>query len=424
MPYAIEMTDNQHCVINSDTGETVSCHDTHEQAQAHLSALYANVEDAKTIKAYRASGTAVKRLEGRRFGGYIVAFTDPDHRDLTGEWFDDETDFMLPLYPIKNSPALYHHALDTTVHAIPLDWISTAEVHPGKGIWAEAENNFVRSYKTYIEGLKAPDEWMHEQLTIAQEYQDYLDEMIDGGMLGWSSGADPNSVIVEKNGHIRRWAIREGSLTPAPAEPMNTRISKLKTLFDRLFKEPVAKETEGKPVQAHELVTPESNTLDSTGEHTMKRSAMKAEISPRLAELLQALVAELTMTEGEGAVDDAVVTQMQEGMEDETARAMEDAYDKAEDVEDETAVKKTLVESFNAAAPKVQQRGAQVFYQARQARVDGHRKNARSAIEALRNQDPISPKKTAGAGDGANGRIIISENLKYAHLSASDMALA
>lgn len=42
MPYQVKGD----CAVNSSTGETVKCHDTHAQALAHLKALYANVPDA------------------------------------------------------------------------------------------------------------------------------------------------------------------------------------------------------------------------------------------------------------------------------------------------------------------------------------------------------------------------------------------
>lgn len=52
MPYKL----NGNCVVKSDTGATVKCHDTHEQALAHLRALYANVPDAKMKSSDEAHG--------------------------------------------------------------------------------------------------------------------------------------------------------------------------------------------------------------------------------------------------------------------------------------------------------------------------------------------------------------------------------
>lgn len=44
MPYKLD----GNCVKNKDTGETVKCHDTHEQALAHMRALTINVDEAKS----------------------------------------------------------------------------------------------------------------------------------------------------------------------------------------------------------------------------------------------------------------------------------------------------------------------------------------------------------------------------------------
>lgn len=48
MPY--EINDND-CVINSETGEVEKCHDTHEEATAHLAALNINVEEKAEAEA-------------------------------------------------------------------------------------------------------------------------------------------------------------------------------------------------------------------------------------------------------------------------------------------------------------------------------------------------------------------------------------
>lgn len=54
MPY--KLSENGLCVYKENTdkslGEVVKCHDTHEQAVAHLRALYANVPEAKEIAAW------------------------------------------------------------------------------------------------------------------------------------------------------------------------------------------------------------------------------------------------------------------------------------------------------------------------------------------------------------------------------------
>lgn len=384
-------------------------------------------------KTYRLTGTAVKRLEGNRFGGYLVRFTDMTRPDLTGEYFDDDTDFMLSAYPIQGKAnALYHHADDRSVRAIPLNVIDSVEYHPGKGIWGESQNNFAANYKAYLRELEAPEDWKARQEELAKQYQDMIDDMIDSGKLAWSSGTLPNAYETDKStGHIKCWPIVEGSLTPTPAEPLGTRVSTMKSLFDALFREHPGNGS------ARETADDKSNRdtanhieLDrpSTGDDIMKRSAIKAQISDRVAELLAALVEELNigMAAGESvAMADEEVQLAQAAMEEEAVAMLEEDMDKAEDMETEEEVKKSLSPRFNDVAKDVLNAGVKAYYEARSARRDAYRKSAQDAIRDLRQSDGVSPKQSAGAGNGAtkNGRISVGENLKYAHLSGSDMAL-
>lgn len=367
-------------------------------------------------KAYRQPGTAVKRLSGNRFGGYLVRFTNESRRDLTGEWFDDQTDFMLSAYPVKGYNALYHHSDDAAIRAIPLSQIDTAEYHPGEGIWAEAENNFAKHYKDYLQGLKAPDEWKRQQEQLAQQYQDMLDEMIDKGMLGWSSGALPKSVVVE-NGHIKSWAIIEGSLTPTPAEPLGTRVTTMKAAFDALFREPVEVRETADPTPQRDIELLNQDKT-STGETTMKRSAIKAQISDRVAELLAALVEELGVGMAETEVEAA-----QAAMVEEATTALDEEMDKAEDMPDEEAGK-AISAKLNEKIGEIVNAGAKAYYEAKSNREKGNRETVRNIIKGLQTAPAESPKQKAGAAANGNGRISVSESLKYAHLPAETMALA
>jgi hypothetical protein len=59
MPYTIRKQGNRHCVVKSN-GNSVpgGCHPTMKEAQAHLGALEANVDDAKSKKD---AGSKVKK---------------------------------------------------------------------------------------------------------------------------------------------------------------------------------------------------------------------------------------------------------------------------------------------------------------------------------------------------------------------------
>ena len=60
-PWHIEERGEQFCVIKDDSGETVTCHDTREEAEAHMRALYAN-ESSEEPEAEK-SETAEEKIE-------------------------------------------------------------------------------------------------------------------------------------------------------------------------------------------------------------------------------------------------------------------------------------------------------------------------------------------------------------------------
>jgi len=180
-------------------------------------------------------GGAIKAVDGK-YGGFVVKFTDSDRRDLSGEYFDRHTDFMLGVYPIKGIRALYDHGLDPSVGAIPIGDIVDVQIKT-EGIWAAFNLDFATNLKLYLTDLEAADDWKAQQLSKAQRYQDMIRELLDRGALGWSSGAHPQSVRVASTGHIERWPIWEASATTQPAMPLDTRIQrvKVKAKADNLF---------------------------------------------------------------------------------------------------------------------------------------------------------------------------------------------
>lgn len=172
------------------------------------------LEDAQTTDltpdtehTYFTSGTALKALGDGRVGGYLVVFGSPQQRDLQGEYFTPQTDFALHMYDRR--PALYHHGLDGTL----------------KGMVAG-----------YIDVLKADDIglWAEAQLDLHNRYVQTVNQLVNKGILGWSSGALPQLVEVEGDGKIKTWPIVEGSLTPAPAEPRRTTIQSIKSAMTAL----------------------------------------------------------------------------------------------------------------------------------------------------------------------------------------------
>jgi HK97 family phage major capsid protein len=153
--------------------------------------------------------TSLKTLDPTtgRVGGYLIAWGNPHQRDLQGEYFTPQTDLGLEWYAQR--PVLYHHGLDGALKAAVIgviDHLHTDE----QGVWAEA------------------------QLDLRQQYARTIQQLIDRGTLGWSSGSLPHLVQVADDGRIERWPIVEGSLTPTPAEPSRTEVRTIKSAYAAL----------------------------------------------------------------------------------------------------------------------------------------------------------------------------------------------
>ncbi len=152
--------------------------------------------------------TAVKMLsEGGRVGGYLVVWGDDARRDLQGEYFSPETDLGLDWYPRR--PVLYQHGLDGALGPALIGQIEAMQPD-SVGLWVEAQLDLHRR-------------WARAVLDLVRQ-----------GALGWSSGSLPHLVEIEADGHIRRWPIVEGSLTPTPAEPRYTDAVAVKAAYRAL----------------------------------------------------------------------------------------------------------------------------------------------------------------------------------------------
>ncbi len=153
--------------------------------------------------------TAVKMLDAEhgRVGGYLVVWGDPSQTDLQGEYFTPQTDLGLDWYPRR--PLLYHHGLDEALGPTVIGQIEVMQ-KDSVGVWVEAQ-------------LEMRSAWARAVL-----------ELVERGVLGWSSGSLPHLVEVAADGRIERWPIVEGSLTPTPAEPRFTDAVTVKAAFEAL----------------------------------------------------------------------------------------------------------------------------------------------------------------------------------------------
>lgn len=153
---------------------------------------------------------AVKSLGNDRIGGYAVMFGDATATDLTGDYFTKSTDFWLDEIGDK-IPMLYHHSIESATKSDPVIGSWDVRRVDDVGVWVEG------------------------QLKRRHRYNKAVQQLVDAGALGLSSGSAPNLVLKSKKlggaTEITRWPIVEVSLTPEPAEPRMTPVAALKSLY-------------------------------------------------------------------------------------------------------------------------------------------------------------------------------------------------
>jgi phage head maturation protease len=170
-----------------------------------------------------AFGGAAKALGAGKFRAPLVTFSGPDSPDLTGDFFNAETDFWTLKDGRGEVVLLYGHGQDPT--------LKHAKLGSGKA-----------SVEMDDAGI-----WMEGQLNLADEYEKAIYGMIEAGKMGTSSGAVAHLVTRESKGDacwIKSWPLFEGSLTPTPAEPRN-KVASVKSLKGMLVAEWGSPEGEG-----------------------------------------------------------------------------------------------------------------------------------------------------------------------------------
>jgi F like protein len=134
MPWKVVAREDEFCVVKSDTGETVKCHPTEEQALAHQKALYMNVDEEMTA----ATITAEQRRDWAESG---IALPDGSYPIPNREYLqkaigalgrasqNDEYD-RVKRHIIKRARAL------NAISMLPEDWGITSAAEPEEAIIA------------------------------------------------------------------------------------------------------------------------------------------------------------------------------------------------------------------------------------------------------------------------------------------------
>lgn len=155
-------------------------------------------------------GTAIKRLEGNRIGGYGIVWGG---RDLEGEYFTPETDFWLDrIAPLKC--VLFDHATTPLPEGVKQDT-------PAAFVVGKVDKFEFDDYGLWVEGI----------LEEHEAWQQYVMQMVDQGVMGYSTDSIAHLASVSEDGWIKSWPIPAISITHHPAEP-RTKINFMKRVHE------------------------------------------------------------------------------------------------------------------------------------------------------------------------------------------------
>lgn len=189
----------------------------------------------------RDNGEAVVTGYGVVFGG----------EDLYGEEFTKDTDFMLELVPEK--PVLFNHGLPVTVKK-------------GEKQTSFSIRSFLGAVKSAAVKMDDVGLFIEAVLDESREYVKEVLDLVEQGIIGWSSGSIGH--LVEMDGKaIKRWPIVEFSLTHTPAEPRTLGVEHVRGLMK-------ATGTVLEDVEPDEPDTPEAVGEDSVDDETKNDADM------------------------------------------------------------------------------------------------------------------------------------------------------
>jgi HK97 family phage major capsid protein len=129
-------------------------------------------------------------------------------------------------------------------------------------------------------------------LNRRQKYVQWLEPLIEEGLIGNSSEAIPSEVVRAKNGEIKKWPLRRDTLTVNPMEPRmisENAFTAIKSLADNVpyFKAFLKDESDKPAVTESEPEAEQTAASDGVdAEKSIKSKESKMEITPEIQELL------------------------------------------------------------------------------------------------------------------------------------------
>lgn len=369
------------------------------------------------IKAYRHTGEPIKAIEGNRVSGYLVRFTSKEDPDLHGEYFTKDTNFWLKELSPIGKPIFLDHAFDGKFKSIPvgiIDFLREDEI----GIWIEGKLKERAEYEDMLRGWKdrkwLPDSQLadDEIPLLASNLEKAVKSFFMTGKAQWSSGALPQSVEVAEDNHIESWAIIEGTGVHTPAEPDGTEI-KLKSALNHMSEllNSLPPATQDAAIDAqHKEPTTENAVSNKSNSITPNKGTSKMTIQELVAGM-QALLAEFGESGG-------VPPEEAMAMADEVVDELKAEAEALPEEEQAKAVDEEMVKAWTGkAVAKLD------TIRAKNVNLLNVAKNAMN--DHKRNQPATEANALGGfsAGNRGASNISVSDNLKYAHLSALDMAM-
>lgn len=365
-------------------------------------------------------GDFMKRISPNAFNGRGIRWHDPNRKDLQGEYFTAKTYTMRNAgYPVAGIPVNYQHGMHKDFGNLAIGFVRFAD-EDEFGLFIEGE---LRTREQYIEmlkeiGRKVDYKFTDNQLAQKSELMvKEVDNLVSTIPLQFSGGFDPSTWIVDpETKHIDQAGMIHLAFTPTPADDLNP-IVRFKSAIDEVLKyEPTT--IYSLPNQLTELPTV------PTGDNGHKAVDGSADIETPIDSKAQDTKGRKAMSLEEML---ALLRQLEEAMTafgQQAGASEEDAAMMAEEVTDELGKAEDEEELKSLTAAAIGEKAFALF----NAKLEKQRQNGNAAKAAFNSKANEHLKaqpatQTLPAFTGGNPRIRVGENLKYAHMSASDMAL-